>query len=495
MRQILSLLIAAAFLTNAANLTIAQDAAEKKEEATKKAEKAPTERELYDSVRAAFTAKKYDEAEKGLADFETRFPNSLRLNGLQYQAYFAYVRIRNYKDSVRHITAVVDRTIKQVEKNPSSAASLSGYTSSMISVMQRAGKADEAAAKLEEVLTAIDKANDGSNPVLSQGYSSLIYTKARTISAKKPDDAFDLVTAEVKKAKTAFDTKSDNQAVLNWYASARYSQMSIAYSASPENFKSIRDSHLEFVTAQASKSDENVAAISAYISAHSFGIATMISEDVDRAEKLLASATEFLDGIETENTRVKSVISNGKRQLSSNSRRIDVAKKHQALIGTDAVALDADGWANGEALSDDDLKGKVVLLDFWAVWCGPCIATFPHLIEWNEKYADKGLVIIGATRYYQRGWNAEANRITSRDPKLAPEAERAAMVQFAEYHKLTHRFMVTPKDSKYHSDYAVSGIPQAVLIGRDGKIRMIKVGSGSANAAALHHEIEKLLAE
>jgi thiol-disulfide isomerase/thioredoxin len=43
------------------------------------------------------------------------------------------------------------------------------------------------------------------------------------------------------------------------------------------------------------------------------------------------------------------------------------------------------------------LRGRVVLLDFWATWCGPCVASIPHLIELHEKYADQGLVIVGHT--------------------------------------------------------------------------------------------------
>lgn len=491
MRQILSLLLLGAFLTSTTTFAIAQDADKKKDETSKAA---PTEQELYTTVQKAFAAKKFEEAEKGLKDFESRFPKSLRLNNLQYQGYMGYARDRKYNDAARHIAAVVDRTVAQLPENPRVAISLSNYASSMLSMMQRAGKSKEAAAKLDDILAALDKANDGSNARLSQGYSSLVYNKAMLIAKEKPDDAFDLVTAEADKAKTAFESKPDDAAVLTWYASARYSQLRLAYSASPDNFKSLRDSHLEFVTAQATSQQDNVAAISAYIPAHTYGIATMISEDVDRAEKLLASTTKFLDGLDTENATIKSMVANAKRSLSSNTRRIATAKKHKALIGTDAVALDATAWVNGEALSDEDLKGKVVLLDFWAVWCGPCIATFPHLVEWNEKYADKGLVIIGATRYYKYDWDTDAKRI-KKDANLTPEAEEAAMVQFAEHHKLKHRFMVTPTGSKFQTDYAVSGIPQAVLIGRDGKVRMIKVGSGSANAAALHHEIEKLLAE
>ncbi len=51
----------------------------------------------------------------------------------------------------------------------------------------------------------------------------------------------------------------------------------------------------------------------------------------------------------------------------------------------------------GGKVTMSSLKGKVVLLDFWATWCGPCVASIPHLIELHEKYHDKGLVIIGHT--------------------------------------------------------------------------------------------------
>ena len=52
-------------------------------------------------------------------------------------------------------------------------------------------------------------------------------------------------------------------------------------------------------------------------------------------------------------------------------------------------------WINSEPLTMEQLRGKVVLIDFWTYTCVNCIRTFPYLKEWHTKYADKGLVIVG----------------------------------------------------------------------------------------------------
>lgn len=51
----------------------------------------------------------------------------------------------------------------------------------------------------------------------------------------------------------------------------------------------------------------------------------------------------------------------------------------------------------GENITLSAFKGKVVLLDFWATWCGPCLQTIPELVRLNEKYSDKGLVLLGVS--------------------------------------------------------------------------------------------------
>jgi thiol-disulfide isomerase/thioredoxin len=156
---------------------------------------------------------------------------------------------------------------------------------------------------------------------------------------------------------------------------------------------------------------------------------------------------------------------------------------------------------NGEPVKLADLKGKVVLLDFWAVWCFPSITTFPHLRKLNQEYKDKGLEIVGLTMY-----NGDRGRKFAFDKKngeliradsLTNKEEQTLLKDFAEYHKLTHRLQAMSEEewSKVSKAYGIQGIPTMIVIDRKGIVKMVKVGSGEANAKAIEAKIKELLKE
>jgi thiol-disulfide isomerase/thioredoxin len=238
----------------------------------------------------------------------------------------------------------------------------------------------------------------------------------------------------------------------------------------------------------------DAAALQRYLSKVSQEMDRLAEEKPDEALATLDAAKATLTKLaETATDAVtKRQLDQGTRNLAALGRRLEAAQKMTRLIGQPATPLKVEAWVNGSPLTDDDLKGKVVLLDFWAVWCGPCIATFPHLREWNERYGDKGLVIIGLTNYYNFKWDAEAKKAAHSGQPVSHEEEQEMLVKFAESHGLKHRFGIEAGGAM--SDYyGVTGIPHVVVIDQQGTIRLMKVGSGEENAKAIADLLAKLL--
>jgi RNA polymerase sigma factor (sigma-70 family) len=77
-------------------------------------------------------------------------------------------------------------------------------------------------------------------------------------------------------------------------------------------------------------------------------------------------------------------------------RALQVRKIKKEIVTQTAPAIDGQAWFNTPAeLALDKLRGKVVLLDFWGAWCGPCVEKLPRSEELYQKYKDRGLVVIG----------------------------------------------------------------------------------------------------
>jgi WD40 repeat protein/thiol-disulfide isomerase/thioredoxin len=174
--------------------------------------------------------------------------------------------------------------------------------------------------------------------------------------------------------------------------------------------------------------------------------------------------------------------------------RTDRDSTHQALIGRPAWPLEVETWVHGEPLTPKQLKGKVVLLDFFAAWCPPCIRSCPHLTRLHDQYGNKGLKIVTVTRYYGIQWDEQTKRI-SRGTGVPQEAERTALRQIAQHHGMKHSLGMLPRTSALFRQYGVQAIPEFVLIDRRGNIRLIRVGNNTTNFQTIEEMINKLLAE
>jgi thiol-disulfide isomerase/thioredoxin len=159
------------------------------------------------------------------------------------------------------------------------------------------------------------------------------------------------------------------------------------------------------------------------------------------------------------------------------------------LIGKQAPELQqTKGWLNSKPLKLADLKGKVVLLDFWGTWCGPCVASIPKLIELNEKYHDKGLVIIGIhddTKDSIQTLEKELNKL-SKERWNGKEIPYAIVLDDGGITKIEGTQQKT--DGVNTATYGIHSFPTMILIDKQGRI-VDKFYPGENNEL-----LEKLLA-
>ncbi len=151
------------------------------------------------------------------------------------------------------------------------------------------------------------------------------------------------------------------------------------------------------------------------------------------------------------------------------------AKKLALLEGQPAPELpDVPEWKNGPPVKLADLRGKVVLLEFWGWWCGPCIARgIPQMFQLQEQYQGRDLVIIGI---HQDLANNEVDSVKKLDEKLDWAREKRWQGKDIPFPVALIPARPTPfgpdiKDqakSPFSAAYGVDGYPTTVLIDKQG---------------------------
>ena len=166
-------------------------------------------------------------------------------------------------------------------------------------------------------------------------------------------------------------------------------------------------------------------------------------------------------------------------------QKLKKREKQYKLLGELAPEFEVvDQWFPGEKVTFEQLRGKVIFLDFWATWCAPCIEAFPTIRELYADHKDQGLVILGITRYY-----GVADGMPADNP-----SEIEFVKRFKKSYNLPYDFIVT-KDQTTQRAFGATILPTAVLIDRKGVIRFIDSGTSPTRLEEIKENIVKLLAE
>lgn len=125
---------------------------------------------------------------------------------------------------------------------------------------------------------------------------------------------------------------------------------------------------------------------------------------------------------------------------------------------------------DGESITLSQLKGNVVVIDFWTTWCPPCRNSIPHFISLYGKYKDQGLIILG----------------------ISPE-DQQTLVNFRNSNQVSYPILLGNKDVA--QAYDVQAIPKTIFIDKKGKIRKTQVGFAPELVTVFDAFIDSLLSE
>lgn len=152
----------------------------------------------------------------------------------------------------------------------------------------------------------------------------------------------------------------------------------------------------------------------------------------------------------------RALLEQAKKDLADHQQGSQVAQFFDGMLGEldkpsvgDVMEI-AFTATDGSEINLADMKDKVVLVDFWATWCGPCVGEMPNLIKAYEEYHEKGFEILG----------------------ISLDQDKAALEKFVEERKMTWPQFFDGKgwENELAGKFGIKGIPATFLIGKDGTV-------------------------
>lgn len=200
----------------------------------------------------------------------------------------------------------------------------------------------------------------------------------------------------------------------------------------------------------------------------------LVTMKAEAGSEVDESMTRMLDRMERERRVVEGAFMRGK------------------LLDHPAPAVDFTWYSGGQPVKNlADLKGKVVVVDFWATWCGPCISSFPKVRELQAHYEGYDVVVLGVTSLQGRHYPGDGPAV---DTTGDPDKEYALMETFMESKEITWPVAFST-DDVFNPEFGVRGIPHVAIIDAEGVVRHRGLHPAGQSLAEKAEMIDVLLAE
>jgi thiol-disulfide isomerase/thioredoxin len=183
-----------------------------------------------------------------------------------------------------------------------------------------------------------------------------------------------------------------------------------------------------------------------------------------------------LDGASKKNAMSKSETPSGAKPPRTNLPMPPVAASHGDGGATPASAALAGAWTqlDGRRATLEDLRGQVVVLDFWATYCPPCREEIPHLVKLQKEFGPQGLKVVGLN--------------------VGGEEDRPKVPEFVKLYRIQYQLAEPEEETVTRFLADDDSIPQTFVIDRQGRVVEHVVGFDDTVAAQLERAVSQALA-